>query len=227
MATKAQIRVNREKAIRDHLRKIWPRPLEERTELIAIDPGDRYTGVAFFARDEQGGWYCQDAQEFDPKEFEDALAELLLTPSPEAPPSIVFEIFRLYGDKAKLQTGSEFLTSQTIGVICYLARVHNEHVARHEEAERAGGMMSCEQVGGRCHDPALRPRTAPVFRQRADDKKPTRGILNKKKIKSVAGPIAKAEYENRDHVKDAELHGWFHILKTLQEEPSKDALRRA
>jgi hypothetical protein len=208
-----------------HLRDIWPRPIEERTELIAIDPGDKYTGVAFFARDGQGGWYCQDAQEFDPHGFEDGLAELLLTPSPEAPPTIVYEIFRLYGDKAQLQTGSEFLTSQTIGVICYLVRVHNEHVARHEEAEERGLLMSCEQVGGRCHDPAFRPQRVSLVRQRADDKKPTRGILNKKKIKSVAGPIARAEYGNRDHIKDAELHGWFHILKTLEEKPSKDAFK--
>lgn len=221
----ARKKADREAGIQAHLRDIWKRPLKADTELIAIDPGDKYTGVAFFATDEQGGWYCQDAQEFDPTEFEDALAELILTPSPEPPPTIVFEIFRLYGDKAALQTGSEFLTSQTIGVIKYIVRAHNGHVARHEEAESRGLLMSCEQVGGRCHDPALRPQKVPIIRQRADDKKPTRGILNKKKMKSVAGPIAKEHYGNRDHVKDAELHGWFHLLKTLEAPVSKDALK--
>lgn len=221
MATSPRKKAERKAGVDAHLRQIWKRPLKADTELIAIDPGDRYTGVAFFATDDDGKWYCQDAQEFDPTEFEDALAELILTPSPEAPPIIVFEIFRLYGDKAALQTGSEFLTSQHIGVIKYLVRAHNEHVARHEEAESRGLLMSCEQVGGRCHDPALRPQKITIVRQRADDKKPTRGILRKKGMKSVAGPIAKELYGNRDHVKDAELHGWFHILKTLEGEAAK------
>lgn len=203
-----------------HLAAIWKRPLKADTELIAIDPGDKYTGVAFFATNDDGEWYCQDAQEFDPQEFEDALAELILTPAPEPPPTIVYECFRLYADKAKQQTGSKFLTSQTIGVICYIIRVHNEHVARHEEAEERGLLMSCEQVGGRCHDPALHPQRVTLVEQRADDKKPTLGILRKRKMKSVAGPIAKELYGNRDHVKDAELHGWFHILKTLEGRPA-------
>jgi len=213
---------NRERTdFNKHLASIWKRPLKADTELIAIDPGDKYTGVAFFATNDDGEWYCQDAQEFDPQEFEDALAELILTPAPEPPPIIVFEIFRLYGDKAQLQTGSEFLTSQTIGVIKYLVRVHNEHAARHARAEETGGLMSCEQPGGRCHDPALAPQEITLVRQRADDKKPAKGICNKKKIKSVARPIAKAEYGNRDHIVDAELHGWFYILKTLEGKAAK------
>jgi hypothetical protein len=51
----------------------------------------------------------------------------------------------------------------------------------------------------------------------ADIKKPTAGILRTKRIKSVAKPIARKHYSGRDHVVDAELHGWRYILKTRHE----------
>lgn len=189
------------------------------TRLIAIDPGDVYTGVAFFDVDEDGDWYCQDAQEFSPHDFEDALAELIIldrdinTP----PPIIVYEKWRLYADKAKQQTGSEFLASQHIGVICYIVRVHNEHAAKHDLAEQLGKMMTCELQGGGCADPKKRPQTITIVKQGAEIKKPTTGILRHKKIKSVAKPISKRLYEGRDHVVDAELHGWKYILDVLGE----------
>ncbi len=195
-------------------------PPKAPSQLIAIDPGDVYTGVAFFALTDEGGWYCQDAQEFSPPDFEDALAGLILGDRKTPPPIIVYEKFRLYADKAELQTGSEFLTSQHIGVIKYIIRVHNDHVARHARAEEEHRMMSCELQGGVCEDPAVRPRHVTLVKQPADIKKPTRGILNKKKIKSVARPIAKELYGNRDHVVDAELHGWCYILKDLQGKPA-------
>lgn len=196
------------------------------TSLIAIDPGDRWTGVAFFTRDDNGLWYCEDAQEFSPpEEFEDALADLLLTPTPEAPPIIVYEKWRLYADKAGTQTGSEFPASQHIGVIKYLVRVHNAHVARHEAAEAEGRLMSCELQGGLCEDPANRPQPIEIHKQGAEIKKPTTGILRKKGIKSTAKPIAKEEYSNRDHIVDAELHGWKHILDVRKEKPSPVAMR--
>lgn len=185
-------------------------------ELIAIDPGDVYTGVAFFATDEDGAWYCQGAAEMGREEFEDALAELLmLEPPSERPKIVVFEKWRLYADHAKEKTGSEFETSQLIGVIRYLVRVQNEHVERHDRAEAEGKMMTCELRGGMCEDPVRRPHRIQLVKQPADIKKPTTGILRKKKVKSVAKPISKAEYGGRDHVVDAELHGWHHILNTL------------
>lgn len=196
------------------LRELWASPVKAETELIAIDPGDRWTGVAFFATDEDGLWYCQDAQEFSPHDLEDALAELLLDTS-VPPPIVVYEKWRLYADKAKEQTGSEFEASQHIGVIKFLVRVHNAHAERHILAEEQGKMMTCELSGGSCADPANRPQMVTIVKQPADIKKPTAGILRHKKIKSVAKPISRELYSGRDHVVDAELHGWKHILDTM------------
>lgn len=214
-------RAARERAVADHVRSVWSDDRKPDTELIAVDPGDRWTGVAFFATNEDGEWYCQDAQEFDPDEFDDALAELILTPSDLPPPILVYEKWRLYPDKAAAQTGSEFLASQHIGVMKYLVRTHNAHVAKHDEAEAEGKLVSCEQQGGLCAEPANRPQPMTIVKQGAEIKKPTRGILKKKKMKSVAGPIAKEMYGNRDHIKDAELHGWKYILDTLKGKPEQ------
>ena len=188
-------------------------------DLIAIDPGDVYTGVAFFSRGDDG-WACEDAQEFSPHDFENALAQTLLDRDGTPPPIIVYERWRLYADHSREKTGSEFPTSQHIGVIKFIVRVHNDHVDRHERAEAKGKMMTCELVGGHCHDPKVRPQRVTIFGQMADIKKPTRGILRFKKIKSVAKPIAKELYNNRDHIVDAELHGWKYILDELKEEPA-------
>lgn len=197
---------------------LYPTPNEEPpATIIAIDPGDHWTGVAFFAEDDGDGWYCQGAVEFDePEAFEDALAELLLQEPPAARPSVViYEKWRLYADKAKQQTGSEFRATQVIGVIKFLVRTQNAHVDRHDAAEAEGKMLACELQGGMCEDPANRPHRIELIKQPADIKKPTAGILRHKKIKSVAKPIAKTEYGNRDHIVDAELHGWKHILDTM------------
>lgn len=189
--------------------------------LIAIDPGDVYTGVAFFVRTGEG-WYCSDAQEFSPADFEDALAQLLLTP--EYPPGtepliVVFEKWRLYADHAKEKTGSEFLASQHIGVIKYLVRTAQAHLERHHNAEAEGKFLTCEINHGMCINPKKQMREVTIVKQGAEIKKPTIGILRKKGMKSTAKPIAKELYEGRDHVVDAELHGWHHILHTLQEDP--------
>lgn len=196
---------------------LFEEPKKADTELIAIDPGDRWTGVAFFATDDDGHWYCQDAQEFDPPAFEDALAELLLMDRSTPPPIVVYEKWRLYADKAKEQTGSEFLASQHIGVIRYIVRVNNDHVTRHVGAEsKSGKLMSCELVGGGCSDPTQQPQIITIVKQGAEIKKPTIGILRHKGIKSVAKPISRELYEGRDHIVDAELHGWKYILDTMK-----------
>lgn len=196
-------------------------PVKADTELLAIDPGDRWTGVAFFTTDDDGKWYCQDAQEFEPHEFEDALADLILNNRDQPPPIVVYEKWRLYADKSREQTGSEFETCQHIGVIKYIVRVQNEHAERHAAAEADGKMMTCELAGGVCADPAVRPQPVTLVKQPADIKKPTAGILRHKKIKSVARPIARELYGNRDHVVDAELHGWKHILDTMGGQPAQ------
>jgi len=211
-------RATKRAQVQEHLEKVWSRPKEDAfPDLIAIDPGDRWTGVAFF-KESEDGWECIDAQEFEPPQsFEDALAGLLmLDRSDGQPTTVVYEKWRLYADHAQEKTGSEFETSQHIGVIKYLVRIHNEHVQRHDAAEDQGKMMLCEQQGGQCADPNDRPKFINLVKQPADIKKPTRGILNKKKIKSIARPIAREYFNNRDHVVDAELHGWKYILDTLK-----------
>lgn len=185
--------------------------------LIAIDPGDAFVGVAFFESEDedpwaspvQSKWECVDAQEFAPNEFADAFAETILDGDLD---TVVFERFRLYGDKANEQKGSEFETSQLIGVIKFLVRIHNVHVQRHADAEANGQMLDCEQAGQWHHDPTKRPRHVHIFGQMADIKKPTAGILRHKKIQSVAKPISREHYNGRDHIVDAELHGWKYIL---------------
>lgn len=187
------------------------------SNLIAIDPGDVYVGVAFFEttgdpwrESEDKTWSCVDAQELTPDEFVDAFALSLL--DGDSYDAVIFERFRLYEDKSGEQVGSEFPTSQLIGVIKYLVRARNEHVDRHDAAEANGWMMTCELQGGTCADPAKRPHRVELVGQMADIKKPTRGILKTKHIKSVARPIARENYHGRDHCVDAELHGWYWIL---------------
>lgn len=184
--------------------------------LIAIDPGDRWTGVAFFVEDpeEENGWYCADAQEFDPQEFEDALAETVLAGDVDI---VVYERWRLYADKAMTQTGSEFIASQSIGAFKFILRNHNRHADAHAYVDTMGGLLTCEQPGGVCHDPAKRPtiKHVKIYGQMADIKKPTRAILKRKGIKSVAKPIASKEYGGREHVVDAELHGWHYLMNKL------------
>lgn len=195
----------------------WARTAhEDKTELIAIDPGDAHVGVAFFARNADGEWYCEDAQELEPDEFEDGFAELILF-EPE-PPIVVFERFRLYNDKSVEQTGSEFRTSQMIGVIKFVCRTRNNHADLHDKAEAEGKMLSCELQNMGCSDPAKRPQHVEIHGQMADIKKPTTGILRKKGISSVGKARRRENKGWGIHCVDAELHGWYHILKTRGED---------
>lgn len=201
---------------------VWPTPPDIETEIIAIDPGDHHVGVAFFARQSGGTgekWYCQDAQQIDdPDGFELMLAETLLG-SPHGM-TLVVEIFRLYEDKAQLQKGSQFRTSQMIGAIKFIARIRNEHVGRHHDARKGGYIMNCEREGGQCEHLMNGPAPIEVVMQLADIKKPTTGILRHKKIKSVGKQAKKDNPGWGDHCIDAELHGWKHILDTLGGAPA-------
>lgn len=183
------------------------------THLIAVDPGDRHVGVAFFeaetadpwAAENALEWECVDAQEWKPQEFEDGLASALLAGDVQA---LVFERFRLYGDKAQEQTGSEFETSQLIGVMKFLVRIHNAHATRHAQAERdLNGLLPCEQRGQSCADPRVAPKPVVIHGQMADIKVPTRAILRKRGVKSTA-----ARLKAGGHAADAELHGWKYLL---------------
>ena len=188
--------------------------------LIAVDPGDEYVGVAFFEEREVDdefpyGWECVDVQEINPDDFLDGLAELVATDGVDI---LVYESFRLYADKSREQTGSEMLTAQMIGVIKWLWRANMRHVCEHEKAEELGKMTTCELPGGVCHNPPRRPQHITLVKQRPDDKKPAKGICNRRGIVSVAKAMKKQHPEWGIHVADAELHGWFYILKVLQPE---------
>lgn len=179
--------------------------------IIAVDPGDKHVGVAFFDRaDNKWGWECLDAQEATPNEFLDNLAETIINDTELE--TVVYEIFRLYPDKAQDQVGSEMETSQMIGALKWMLRVHNAHATRHQEAEQGGGLLTCELVGGACHDPEKQIRPIHVVGQRADIQDPTRGILKHKGIKSVGRQVKRENPGWGDHVISAELHGWHYLL---------------
>lgn len=191
------------------------------TELIAIDPGDRHIGIAFFGRID-GQWYCQDAQQIDdPDDFEDMLLETLLTDGDIK--YVIYERFRLYEDKAQLQKGSEFRTSQMIGVIKFIVRQRHLHVQKHRERPQEGAsdrrlLLPCETRGGMCADLPDGPPELTIFGQLADIQKPTAGILRFKKIKSVGKKVRADNKGWGDHVISAELHGWKYILDELKDE---------
>lgn len=98
-----------------------------------------------------------------------------------------FEVFRLYGDKAQEQKGSEFIASQTIGVLKFLAWEHAES------------------------DYRLRMMRPPVevVRFLPDHKKSTAGILASRGYMFES----RRRKTHGDHAWDAELQGCFDLIK--------------
>lgn len=84
------------------------------SRLIAIDPGDKHVGVAFFT-----GQGCYLVQEMTPDELCDLMWVWMDTASVD---TLVVEKFQLYPDKAKEQSYGEMLTSQLIGRIKEIVR---------------------------------------------------------------------------------------------------------
>ena len=193
----------------------WEGYREKPQRLIAVDPGDVHVGVAFFESATPSidlSWECVDTQEMTPEEFEDALLETFLSGDIDV---LVVEKFRLYADKAAMQTGSEFRTSQLIGVAKYLHRIHTVHADKHAEVDAIGKFLSCQLPGGSCAEPGTKARPVVLAIQPADIKKSTTGILRTKGIKSVA----KKNGDKLGHQVDAELHGWRYILRTRHATP--------
>lgn len=188
--------------------------------LIAVDPGARWTGVAFFDRLSVGGsgdpmelgWECTGVVEFDHEndEFIDSLAESIMA---NEVPILVYEKWRLYEDKAIEQTGRQFEEVQLIGQMKFVVRRHNEHCYLHTRALNAGQITTCELRGASCQDKDIGWLPTLMVEQPAEIQKPTAGILRGKGIKSVAKPVAAREYGGRGHVVSAELHGWRYILE--------------
>lgn len=187
--------------------------------MVCVDPGDVHVGVAFFLQDDalEHGWRCYDAKEMTPDDFLDLFTEMVVK---NAVKVVVFERFRLYSDKSVEQTGSEFATAQVIGVIKYVVRAHNRHADRHARACKQNLRMTCE--GSEENDCVPSALLQPVYLvgQMADIKKPTRGILRFRGIKSKAVARREAIHaggracaKDHCHAVDAELHGWRWIFK--------------
>lgn len=164
-------------------------------ELRAYDPGDKYTGVAYF-RDESSThfateWECYNARTMDPDEALDELGSDLIRGRVLY---VVYERFRLYPDKAQEQSNSEFLASQSIGVIRWLLR--------------------------NCNLTRVAQGKPPILLKAygAEDKRPTREILRAKGIKSTAKRLGSGKRIGPGGVDalDAELHGWRYVLRELQ-----------
>lgn len=95
---------------------------------LAIDPGDVHVGFTLWQDDR-----CLEAQEFDPEQCIEVVADYLYVPGPwpstqrfgNAGPVdlVVCERFMLYGWKMAPQMGSEFKTAQLIGQIKLLCRM--------------------------------------------------------------------------------------------------------
>lgn len=182
------------------------------SDLITVDPGGRWTGVAFFdVADNEWGWECTGAVEFDHQndEFIDSLAESIMD---NEVPILVYESFHLFEDKALEQTGKEFPEIELIGQMKFVVRRHNEHCYLHTRALNVGQMTTCELRGASCQDKDIGWLPTLMVSQRSDILKPTAGILRGKGIKSVAKVIDKEMYKSRGHVVSAELHGWKYIL---------------
>lgn len=188
----------------------WEGYREKPQCMISVDPGDVHVGVAFFESatpSDDDSWECVDTQEMSPGEFEDALLETFLDGDIDV---LVYEKFFLYESKSSEQVGSEFRTSQLIGVIKYLHRMHEIHATGHDEADAEGKFLTCQLPGGTCADPKIKARHVVLAVQQADIKKPTAGILRHKKIKSTA----KKKGDKLGHQVDAELHGYRYIFRT-------------
>lgn len=196
-----------------------PDEIAEETHMtMAIDPGDRHVGVAFFRPKPESTWghECFFVKEMDPNECQDVLAELVVSGSLV---TVVYERFTLQGNKAAEQVGSEFLTSQLIGAIRWMVRKQNEHAYLHDRVIKPQTLSCLED--GLC-SPHRVPQPVALVGQMNMIKKPTRAILNRRGIRSLA-----ARQRAGIHCKDAELHGWHWLLNgrpaDIEERPKLDS----
>lgn len=155
--------------------------------LLGVDPGDKHVGVASFAEDALGYPGCEWSKEYDPVEAIDFISRQIAA---NAVWGIAVERFSLYADKALAQIGSEFHTSEMIGVIKHLVRVNNEWV----------GLTGDNDDGSPWSPPRIR-----IWIQGADIKKPIRAQMAARGIDRHSPA--------KSHAGDAEEHGWYRILR--------------
>ncbi|HXJ63683.1 MAG TPA: hypothetical protein VNN79_08000 [Actinomycetota bacterium] len=161
--------------------------LPERKLLVAVDPGDEHVGIAAFIQEVDEKPVCAWTTETDPVAAADQIARMITRDEVAV---LVVERYSLYADKALAQIGSEMHTSELIGVLKYLVRVHNLKVW-------AG-------------DPKDPWATGPKQRielaiQGASIKRGTRAQLEARGIVRVG--------QVKSHSGDAEEHGWHFLLR--------------
>lgn len=165
--------------------------------MVAVDPGEVHVGVAVFGHNIKG-WESLWVCEMGPIEFEDWYSAHSIHGEID---TTVVEEWRLFPSTSGTQHGSDMPTSQLIGAIKYIHR-NTQHIPTRDFGRE----------------------TAPqLVMQSTKIKKPIRALLRSRGIVSVA----KVMGVTGDHVLDAELHGYHHIVKTLGEEPHTTTVDRA
>lgn len=155
--------------------------IDQTRMMVSVDPGGVHVGVAMWTYDaDGGGWGCDHAQEMTVPEFIEFLERQFAAGSVA---TVVYESWQLYADKAQEQVGSELEVVQLIGVIKHLA-------------SRAPVPWPGKRVK--------------LFKQQAAIKTPTKAILKRKRVVSVA---KRMRMDPDGHAFDAELHG-YHFLGT-------------
>lgn len=125
--------------------------------ILSVDPGDVHVGTAWWGThqlDTPGHWRCYATQEYTPDQFEAVLGEALNA----GLKTVVVEDFILDRSLAPQQAGSKMGTSQLIGSIKTLVRVHNRDA----------------------------DHPAELVLQNRSIKTPTRGILRARRMRSKA-----------------------------------------
>ncbi|QBZ73229.1 holliday junction resolvase [Microbacterium phage Theresita] len=151
-----------------------------RWRFLSIDPGDEHVGLAEFERKADGVWYCVWAGEMTPEVFLPWFVEGLKMDRWE---HVVVESWHLFPESAKFYVGSDMPTSRLIGSITALAAYIPDE-------------------GAWFDDPVV------VTLQSPQIKVPTRSILKRRKLRSVA----KVLKVSGDHASDAELHGFKYLV---------------
>ena len=157
---------------------------QRKWHFLAIDPGDAHVGLAEFERKSDGIWYCVWAGEKTPGEFLPWYVEGIRHGRWER---IVVESWKLFPQAAPVYVGSDMPTPRLIGAIKALAAFCSPEGAWFDEAPKV------------------------VF-QDPQIKVPTRGVLKRRKLRSMA----KVLRVPLDHASDAELHGFKYLIDTKQ-----------
>lgn len=161
--------------------------------LLAVDPGDEHVGVAWFDQQEKG-WGCVYVEEMTPDEFRQYIGPAL---SSGMFRYVVCESFALYREKALQQIGSEFPTSQMIGMLKYV--VWNVNLFSHM-------------------NPDLDQEVELVM-QKPSIKKAVFAILARKGYRFTADRLKVPA----QHVRDAEVHGIKYLKDTLGQTMLKES----